>query len=383
MNYYLLTDELRKGFVISEDGRKHFRFVFGRFGWERTTLFQAYLTEGTPEFGKYKTLSEEAAMEALSQFGKALHRWKEQALHYAQEALSGLTDRKGRPSIDHARGIAENLEDWDEEIVALLAEGCKVTGDGGRELGRKGYPLYLCAAVELLQKKEENSFSEYLKKLRMNRIARNVKLMELSYQMSVLEQEKGDPSLLQAYRHGRQFLYGDISQLHGEVDQRDFFPGGQRILSSETIFKSVYAKAMGGRKIPHGLSNPVLRYVDGKLAVAFFVYTYSKADLENKMIGRPCTWIVADLAEGKDLRAISCSVEDFSGAPKDGRYSMDNPKGGKDKDFFSKAYSILDSVRNQYIKTGVLSEEEYETYLDMILETVPPEYHCFYRELSL
>ena len=44
MQYYELLDPLRHGDVILTDGRKHFRFSFGPYRWERTTIFLPYIT---------------------------------------------------------------------------------------------------------------------------------------------------------------------------------------------------------------------------------------------------------------------------------------------------------------------------------------------------
>ena len=383
MNYYLLTDAFRKGVVISEDGRKHFRFVFGRFAWERTTIFQPYLTEGAREFGHFEVLSPEDAMATLSQYGKDLNKLREKAYQYATDSLSGLIDRNGTPCIEHTTAVAEELDDWDESIVALLYGACSMTADGVAELHAMGFPSYICAATELLRRNEQDSYEEYLKKVRKNRIARNVKLLELSYQMTMLEQVSTDPRILQTYRLARQLLHGDLQKLEGEAEESLVRPADRQFVPTETILESVYAKALGGRKVPHGISSPVLRSVDGKLALAFFVYTYSQEDLQAGTLGRPLTWIVTDLVNGNILREISCAAEDFSAEPVEGRYSMEQPKGGKDQTFFSRAYGLLDALRRECIETGRLSKGAYENYLHTLLEAIPSAYHCFYRELSL
>ena len=62
MQYYELLDPLRQGDVILTDGRKHFRFSFGPYQWERTTIFLPYLTEGTALFGKCREIDEKQAL---------------------------------------------------------------------------------------------------------------------------------------------------------------------------------------------------------------------------------------------------------------------------------------------------------------------------------
>jgi len=158
MNYYQLTDPLRSGQIIREDGRKHFRFVFGSYQWERTTLFQAYLTEGTPFFGKYCSVSEEKAMELLKQYGRNLAGLLQKADAIAEKAHAGQVCKGGEPYIEHPRTVAENLVDWEEKIVALLHDVCEDTPWTVKQLQAEGFPTHLCLAIDLLTKKEGQSY---------------------------------------------------------------------------------------------------------------------------------------------------------------------------------------------------------------------------------
>jgi len=386
MNYYQLTDPLRAGQIIREDGRKHFRFVYGSYQWDRTTLFQAYLTEGTPLFGKYQPVTEEQAMKLLTQYGRNLATVLKKADEIAEKAHAGQVCKGGRPYIEHPRTVADNLVDWDEKIVALLHDVCEDTPVTLAELRSKGIPPHLCLAIDLLTKKEGQSYQEYLRALRQNRIARNVKLMDLSHNMDIdriPNPTDEDRKRVEKYKKARQYLYGDIPEFREELDEKAAEQPQKAWLSSETIYKNIYPLALGGRKVPHGVSNPVLRDRNGQLCMAFFVYTYTRDDLEKGMVRRPGSWMIADPVNGKLLEEISCGTEDFSNASKEERYSTDNPNGPKSREFFSETYRLLDAVRQEYSKTGKLDKETYRQYLETVLQAVPPAYHRFYRELSL
>lgn len=385
MNYYVLTDALHAGEVIRVDGRRHYRFVFGSYQWERTTAFQAYLTQGTDCFGKYREITETQAQELLVQRGKLLSAWLQKADAIAEQAHRGQVDKSGRPYIEHPRAVAEALNDWEEKIVALLHDICEDTPWTVESLRAAGFSERICVAVDLLTRPDGMSYEAYLGRIRNNRLARNVKLADLGHNMDlqrIPNPTAKDRERAEVYRKARQYLFGDIPvapQKAGEgAEERPV----KAILSSKAIYQQLYPLALGGRKVPHGISNPVLRIWQEKLCLAFFVYTFSREDLHNGSVTRPISWMVADLENGQMLEEIPCSKEDFSSAGMKERFSTNNPNGTQPADFFQQTYAILDGVRQEYAETGNVNQSEYERYMEQMLRAVPPAYHRFYRELS-
>lgn len=148
-------------------------------------------------------------------------------------------------------------------------------------------------------------------------------------------------------------------------------------------YQKIRPLALGGVKLPHGVSNPVLRMRGGRVCMAFFVYTYTRGEIQSGVIRRPTSWLVADLATGELLERISCSREDFSDASFTEVFSTDNPNEGKaTKAYYERVYGMLDAVRKRILEGGSFPEDGYEAYMRDILEVVPPAYHRFYRELS-
>lgn len=365
MEYFELTDAMRSGDVIGVDGRKHYRFVFGPYKWERTTAFQAYLTEGTPLYGSFRKVAEADAQELLLKKGRFL-----------SNALAKADKMMGRNGEPYA-GIAEALTDWEEKLTALLNGICVCFGQTGEALRQKGFPLNACMAVALLQGNTGESYSEYLRKIRDNRIARNVKLMELSQKMG---EGNASAAELKSWSEARQYLYGDIpevSELRASGAQPPAF------VPAMTVFQRLRPEALEGRKIPHGMSNPVLRKSGEELQLAFFVYTYNREELRAGAIHRPASWITADITTGKKIRTVSCGTEDFSPAPYEVLCSTQNPNADiADPDFYRETYAELDRLRLAWLENGEVSAKDYERYLSRILKAVPPAYHRFYRELS-
>ena len=49
--------------------------------------------------------------------------------------------------------------------------------------------------------------------------------------------------------------------------------------------------ALGGVKVPHSISNPVIRRLDdGKYAIALFVYTFNREQIQSGKANRPLEW---------------------------------------------------------------------------------------------
>ena len=221
MDYYQLTAGNRAGQIIRQDGRKHYRFVFGSYQWERTTLFQAYLTKGTPLAGKYRPISEQEAQALLTENGRKLAQLLQKAEALATQAHAGQVDKAGVPYIEHPRTVADSLLDWEEKIVAWLHDVCEDTPWTVEMLHEQGFPPHICHAIDLMTRKSDVPYGQYLTALRQDRLARNVKLMDLSHNMDIdriPQPTDRDYKRLEKYKKARQFLYGDIPEFTEDVE---------------------------------------------------------------------------------------------------------------------------------------------------------------------
>ena len=385
MRYYELTDANRRGEIIREDGRKHYRFSFGPFQWERTTAFQSYITEGCTVYGQYRQIDEQTAQSLLLERGKKLSRDLEKAEKLASAAHASQYTKSGRPYLEHIREVVDILPDWEEKIAGWLREICAWGGRSAEQLHTAGFTDRICTAVGLLTMSADEPFGSYLAKLRGNRIARRVKIADLGCYIDAVDAgDTTDEVRLEAEqcREARKYLFGDIAQYSNTHDIRLLFAPDGNLIPADRLFQSIFSQALGGRKIPHGVSNPMLRRHDGHLSLAFFVYTYTRSQLQQGMIGRPVSWIVADIRTGKLLAEIPCSSQDFSAASNEVLYSVHNPNPRPEADSFKETYAMLDEVRREYLEKGIVQSELYDAYLERILHGVPPAYHRFYRELS-
>lgn len=149
------------------------------------------------------------------------------------------------------------------------------------------------------------------------------------------------------------------------------------------IVSALDGKALGGAKIPHSVSNPVLRVVDDVPYIAAFVYIYNRENIQQNKMPRPVHWIVADLASGDVVNEFDCRKNDFSSSGFEDLYDLNDPNVKRPtREDFVEIYSLFDSVRAEYLNNGRCDTETYRRYLDRILEITPASYQKFYQELS-
>ncbi|MDZ4169624.1 MAG: hypothetical protein U1E26_08205 [Coriobacteriia bacterium] len=156
----------------------------------------------------------------------------------------------------------------------------------------------------------------------------------------------------------------------------DFKPSGEvRALHSSEI--------VGGVKVPHTTSQPLIRMHEGRAVIASFAFLYSADDMRSGLMPRPQVWLIADMVTGAVLERYECRTNDFSSESADSRYSIRwEPPSGLDAEYFEAAYAQLDAVRMEYAASGTVNIEAYRRYFNAIVDAVPPTYRVFYRDLG-
>lgn len=149
-----------------------------------------------------------------------------------------------------------------------------------------------------------------------------------------------------------------------------------------TIIRELGRVVLDGAKVPHTVSNPVLRKEDGKWYIAFFVTFYNKNNLDNKTMPRPSYWCLVDVKTGELIKRYDCREKDFSSASFDDLVDISdfNPNHFSKEDaeeFFRK----FDNARNACILDNDNIARLYGLYLGKLLEVIPVNYQKFYIEL--
>ena len=112
----------------------------------------------------------------------------EDAIALAMKAHLGQKDRVGEPYILHPLRVMFRLG-WDApeaaRIAAVLHDVVEDTAIQLRDLRRLGYSEEVLAAVELLSRRPEDSYEQFIERVLPNSIARKVKRADLEDNMEL------------------------------------------------------------------------------------------------------------------------------------------------------------------------------------------------------
>ena len=103
------------------------------------------------------------------------------AILFAFDAHRGQYDKSGLPYITHPLHVAESMETEDECVVALLHDVLEDTDITIEDLTRIGISDRQIAALKLLCHDDSVPYLEYVQAIRVDPIARKVKLADLHH----------------------------------------------------------------------------------------------------------------------------------------------------------------------------------------------------------
>ena len=103
------------------------------------------------------------------------------AILFAFDAHRGQYDKSGLPYITHPLHVAESMETEDECVVALLHDVLEDTDITIEDLTRIGITDRQIAALKLLCHDDSVPYLEYVQAIRVDQIARKVKLADLHH----------------------------------------------------------------------------------------------------------------------------------------------------------------------------------------------------------
>lgn len=102
------------------------------------------------------------------------------ALKISFEAHKNQVDKSGVPYIFHPYEVASSLKEENEICVALLHDVVEDSDITLQDLA-KDFPPQIIEAIKLLTHDEKVPYLEYVKKIKTNKIATNVKLSDLHH----------------------------------------------------------------------------------------------------------------------------------------------------------------------------------------------------------
>ena len=108
----------------------------------------------------------------------------ETALEIATRVHRGQKDKNGVAYILHPLAVAAQLDSLELKTIAILHDTIEDTEVTADYLLEKGIPKYIVNAVQLLSKPENEDYETYLKRVKENPLARQVKLADLAHNTS-------------------------------------------------------------------------------------------------------------------------------------------------------------------------------------------------------
>ena len=103
------------------------------------------------------------------------------ALKLSFEAHKNQVDKSGMPYVYHPFHLAEQMNDENTTIVALLHDVAEDTDITVEDIRKRGFNNEVCEALKLMTHDDNVPYIEYVKKLKSNPIAKAVKIADLAH----------------------------------------------------------------------------------------------------------------------------------------------------------------------------------------------------------
>lgn len=113
------------------------------------------------------------------------------ALKLCFEAHKEQTDKSGLPYVFHPFHLAEQMEDEDSAITALLHDVAEDTDISLEDIAGMGFSRTVMEALALLTHDEAVPYMEYVKAIGKNPVARKVKLADLRHNSDLSRLDAG------------------------------------------------------------------------------------------------------------------------------------------------------------------------------------------------
>lgn len=104
----------------------------------------------------------------------------QKAIDFATKTLQGVSDYNGKPMVDHALRMADRVDTEDEKIIAVLHDVVEEGGCSFQELKRQGFSQTVLEGVDVLTRRPNMKYFDYIDDISTNAMASKVKLAELA-----------------------------------------------------------------------------------------------------------------------------------------------------------------------------------------------------------
>ena len=113
------------------------------------------------------------------------------AIGIAVEAHKGQIDKAGEPYILHPLHIMSRFDELDLKIVSILHDVFEDTSYPIESLGKQGFPTHLIDALNALTHLKNETYEDYLIRVKSNEIALSVKMEDIMHNLNITRIRKG------------------------------------------------------------------------------------------------------------------------------------------------------------------------------------------------
>lgn len=103
----------------------------------------------------------------------------EKAIILATNKHAGQVDKGGNIYIEHPLRLMTKMDTIEEKIVAVLHDIVEDTDCSLDDLRKEGFPENIVTAVDCLTRKKDETYKEFILRIRENPLAKKVKLRDI------------------------------------------------------------------------------------------------------------------------------------------------------------------------------------------------------------
>ena len=120
----------------------------------------------------------------------------QKAIDFATKALEGKKDHGGQPMIAHALRMMDRVNTEEEKIIAVLHDVVEEGGCSFHELKEAGFGQTVLEGVDVLTRRPNMKYFDYIDDISTNPMAARVKLAEMAENK---DQDRGNKLSFQTY----------------------------------------------------------------------------------------------------------------------------------------------------------------------------------------
>lgn len=132
------------------------------------------------------------------------------AIKLCFKAHEGQVDKSGLPYVHHPLHLAEQMDDEEGTIVALLHDIVEDTDYSIKDLKGMGFGDAVVEAIDIMTHRPEVPYMDYVKEIAKNSIARKVKLADLNHNCDLTrlnhEPTSKDLERVEKYKKAKELL---------------------------------------------------------------------------------------------------------------------------------------------------------------------------------